>query len=312
MSSSPRILYCHCAYATVLPEAVKNEVLSELSRSGVPFEAVADLCEMSARCDPSLKRFAEGESVRIAACHPRAVKWLFAAAGAPLSYDAEIASMRVESAGAVCGRLLAPHSIVAGACPPNGEGGLRTGSPLQETLARLQSKTTGWKSWFPVIDYARCTNCMQCLSFCLFGVYGVDERSKIQVQNQDQCKTNCPACSRVCPEAAIIFPKHGATPINGGAVTDADTNRERMKVDISSLFGGDIYSLLRERTQRTGPRFSKERDPDTALRERQRCLAALAADIPPEVLMSLPSQEEIARRSGEARARAQAALEGER
>src|SRR5687767_1981373 len=28
-----------------------------------------------------------------------------------------------------------------------------------------------WKPWFPVIDYQRCTNCMQCLSFCLFEVY---------------------------------------------------------------------------------------------------------------------------------------------
>jgi Pyruvate/2-oxoacid:ferredoxin oxidoreductase delta subunit len=46
-----------------------------------------------------------------------------------------------------------------------------------------------WKPWFPVIDYDRCTNCMQCLSFCLFGVYGVDERQKIQVQNNDNCKT---------------------------------------------------------------------------------------------------------------------------
>src|SRR5688500_4682343 len=27
-----------------------------------------------------------------------------------------------------------------------------------------------WKPWFPVIDYSRCTNCMQCLSFCLFDV----------------------------------------------------------------------------------------------------------------------------------------------
>src|SRR5262245_26837729 len=32
---------------------------------------------------------------------------------------------------------------------------------------------TAWKPWFPVIDYSRCTNCMQCLSFCLFDVYGV-------------------------------------------------------------------------------------------------------------------------------------------
>ena len=67
-----------------------------------------------------------------------------------------------------------------------------------------------WKPWFPVIDYDRCTNCMQCLSFCLFGVYGVDEQQRIQVQNNDHCKTNCPACSRVCPEAAIMFPKYKA------------------------------------------------------------------------------------------------------
>ncbi|MHB1309053.1 MAG: 4Fe-4S dicluster domain-containing protein, partial [Limisphaerales bacterium] len=69
-------------------------------------------------------------------------------------------------------------------------------------------KSAPWTPWFPVIDGDRCTNCMQCLSFCLFGVYGVDEAKNIQVQNHDNCKTNCPACSRVCPEAAIIFPKY--------------------------------------------------------------------------------------------------------
>src|SRR5262245_29345584 len=64
------------------------------------------------------------------------------------------------------------------------------------------SGTTAWKPWFPVIDYSRCTNCMQCLSFCLFDVYGVSAGQKIQVQNQSNCKTECPACSRVCPEVA--------------------------------------------------------------------------------------------------------------
>src|SRR5688572_18365054 len=49
-----------------------------------------------------------------------------------------------------------------------------------------------WKPWFPVIDYSRCTNCMQCLSFCLFDVYGVSAEQKIQVQNQSNCKTECP------------------------------------------------------------------------------------------------------------------------
>ena len=167
-----------------------------------------------------------------------------------------------------------------------------------------------WKPWFPVIDYDRCTNCMQCLSFCLFGVYGVDGESHIQVQNNDNCKTNCPACSRVCPEAAIMFPKYKAGPINGDVVSATDLNREKMKIDISALLGGDVYSMLRERTLKAQSRFSKERDSDKALTERQKCLAKLAAagDIPAEVLMSLPSPEEIARRAEEAKAKAAAAL----
>lgn len=167
-----------------------------------------------------------------------------------------------------------------------------------------------WKPWFPVIDYDRCTNCMQCLSFCLFGVYGVDAAKQIQVQNNDNCKTNCPACSRVCPEAAIMFPKYKAGPINGDVVSDSDLNREKMKIDISALLGGDVYSLLRDRSERARSRFGKERDADKALAERQKCLtklAALAGDIPPEVLMSLPSPEEIARKAQEAASKAAAA-----
>jgi len=168
-----------------------------------------------------------------------------------------------------------------------------------------------WKPWFPVIDYDRCTNCMQCLSFCLFGVYGVDPEKRIQVQNNDNCKTNCPACSRVCPEAAIMFPKYKAGPINGDIVSDSDLNREKMKIDISALLGGDVYSLLRDRSERARSRFGKERDADKALAERQKCLtklASLAADIPPEVLMSLPSPDEIARKAEAAAARAKQAL----
>ena len=65
----------------------------------------------------------------------------------------------------------------------------------------------------------RCTNCMQCLSFCLFDVYGVSADQQIQVQNQSNCKTDCPACSRVCPEVAIMFPKYRHGPINGEEVT---------------------------------------------------------------------------------------------
>jgi hypothetical protein len=106
--STPRILYCHCQYAQVVPKEVKEAVLRKLCEAGVEFEAVADLCEMSARRDPALQRLAAGGEVKIAACFPRAVKWLFHQAGAPLAMTAtEVLNMRVQSAEEVSDALLA-------------------------------------------------------------------------------------------------------------------------------------------------------------------------------------------------------------
>lgn len=176
--------------------------------------------------------------------------------------------------------------------------------------AAAQPQPKAWKPWFPVIDYERCTDCMQCLSFCLFDVYGVDENNHIEVQNPANCKTDCPACSRVCPDVAILFPKYKAGPLNGAPLDEADLKREAMKVDISALLGGDIYQALRERSAHARSRFSKERSDDKALKERQRCLKKLKGDldVPAEVLSSLPSPAEIQARAAEAKAKAAAAL----
>lgn len=90
------------------------------------------------------------------------------------------------------------------------------------------------RRWYPVIDYSRCTNCMECIDFCLFGVYGVDQIDRILVEEQDNCKKGCPACSRVCPENAIIFPQH-----KDDAIAGADGPIGNLKIDLSRLFGGD-------------------------------------------------------------------------
>lgn len=106
--ATPRILYCHCAYAKVVPDDVKREVLEGLSASGVAFEAVADLCEMSARGDPALERIASTCDMTIAACYPRAVRWLFHAAGSDLGAEGtEVLNMREDPAAEILDRLLA-------------------------------------------------------------------------------------------------------------------------------------------------------------------------------------------------------------
>jgi NAD-dependent dihydropyrimidine dehydrogenase PreA subunit len=89
------------------------------------------------------------------------------------------------------------------------------------------------RRWYPVIDFSRCTNCMECLDFCLFGVYGVDRAETILVEQPDNCRKGCPACSRVCPENAIIFPQHKSPAIAGSPEVAAGA----FKIDLSKLFG---------------------------------------------------------------------------
>jgi Pyruvate/2-oxoacid:ferredoxin oxidoreductase delta subunit len=125
---------------------------------------------------------------------------------------------------------------------PNGTAALvqlgvapRTEGPAAESqFAPDQLLKAPERRWYPVIDYSRCTNCMECIDFCLFGVYGVDGLDRIFVENQDSCKKGCPACSRVCPEHAIMFPDHKTPAIAGAAVGSVSG----LKIDLTRLFGG--------------------------------------------------------------------------
>jgi len=75
--------------------------------------------------------------------------------------------------------------------------------------------------WYPVIDYDRCTHCLQCVEFCLFGVFELRSDRSVYVAIADNCKTGCPACSRVCPAGAILFPRYP----HGGPIAGADEGR---------------------------------------------------------------------------------------
>ena len=106
MSEAPtRLLYCRCAYAQVIPQEVKDGVLRHLCHAGITFDSVADLCEMSARRDPQLARLAASGPLKIVACHPRAVSWLFHAAEAPLPEDTVIVNLRTLSTEEACANL---------------------------------------------------------------------------------------------------------------------------------------------------------------------------------------------------------------
>ena len=255
------ILFCNCGYSDIIDHAIRAEILDKLAATKLNFEVVQDLCELAAKKDPRLKRWAKTDSLVIVACYQRAIKWLFNAAGAELNPErTQFFNMRTNTAEQIISSLFSKEIPAK-----------------DERKIQLEEKGD-WVPWFPVIDYGRCENCMQCLNFCLFGVYELSQTDEVQVTNPAGCKTNCPACARLCPNNAIIFPKYSDGPINGDEVDDSK------KTDMSP---DDIYEILKRRSK-TKKQFEKDRADRqgidlTKLRDK--------LGIPSEVLESLKPSE---------------------
>jgi NAD-dependent dihydropyrimidine dehydrogenase PreA subunit len=117
---------------------------------------------------------------------------------------------------------------------------------IESTAEELDAVRPGERpSWFPVIDHDRCTDCQQCLRFCLFGVYGLDADDRVVVLHPDRCVAGHVACTRICPGTAIIFPKHHDPPVNGASTRPPKDGRETtMEPDILPGTQGEIASWL--------------------------------------------------------------------
>jgi NAD-dependent dihydropyrimidine dehydrogenase PreA subunit len=110
--------------------------------------------------------------------------------------------------------------LAAAAQLPDGES-LAADPPSARAGALRDLRAGVPELWHSVIDFDRCINCLQCAEFCLFGVYDIRPDGTPYVADPDKCKPGCPACSRVCPAAAIIFPRYHAR----GPIAGADEGR---------------------------------------------------------------------------------------
>jgi Pyruvate/2-oxoacid:ferredoxin oxidoreductase delta subunit len=262
----------------MVSETARARLAEVLGSAGISFESIGDLCELAANKDPVLAAWANTDQLKIVACFRRAVKWLFARAGASLDDD------RVELFNARTGDIDEIISALTADGPASG-----TPGDISHT-----GQKGDWIPWFPVIDYDRCVNCKQCLNFCLFGVYALSDDDAVEVAKPDGCKTNCPACARVCPERAIIFPKYQKSPINGDEVDESTLDDEKEKSELQELLGGDIHEVIRKR--KTRKLFARAEEGADELSEQQKLsrLARLQSqlDIPQEVLDSLSQEKQ--------------------
>lgn len=249
------VLYCDCAYSDIIPESIKDRVRDFLSTlpEDISVAGVIDLCELAARKDAGLQTLAQAENAVVIACYDRTVRWLLHRAGVKDTNHIRFVTMR----GRTAEEVLAELSEV-----------LESGAVKTTAALPIEGEKGEWIPWFPVIDYDKCTGCRQCLNFCLFGTYTVNEAKRVEVTNPSHCKTGCPACARVCPQGAIIFPKYTEAPINGGPVEE--TEAEATAIDLEKLSEVDLYELLKKRNQGSG-RFTAEKDMQAAIDERIKC-----------------------------------------
>lgn len=63
------------------------------------------------------------------------------------------------------------------------------------------------KTWYPIIDYDKCSGCLACYEKCTHGVYELNSRNFPKVVLPEGCVQGCKGCGSLCPLEAISY--HG-------------------------------------------------------------------------------------------------------
>lgn len=226
------ILFCNCHGSRISQETLSG-ILNYLEQLSIGFTVFSDLCGVVALNSGALSEvLEENTEYLVIGCFPRTMRLLFEQAGSGDRNNLALNYINILETPLTKAQVLI-DDFCSGALSISSRKEIK-GEP-------------GWASWYPLIDYARCTVCGQCANFCLFGVYDKTPE-KITVVNPKGCKDQCPACARICPSAAIIFPKykHGGA-VGGSDDIDEKAELQRQTRDIESILGDDIYLALQKR-----------------------------------------------------------------
>lgn len=227
MSSTNRITICTCASRSLIDKEKAAKLAAVLQKGGYEVTVIPDLCEKVSEKSPDLPEIA---SSIVIACYPRAIRSLFHTAGVQPVRTADIRNEGVET-------IL--HQLGIAVVPVADEGPEETA--FRRWIASFPVKT-GRDAWYPVLDKERCTDCGECHDFCLFGVYAF-ENGIVTVDRPQNCKNDCPACARMCPNRAILFPKYEKSPINGGL----EEEDAAVGIDMKAAYADAFRARLEQR-----------------------------------------------------------------
>ena len=190
--------------------------------------------------DAAATRLAElvrdgGDRMAIVAAwlYPRATRWTLAALGCAEAEKVTAIDLRQFESADECAAALADLSGAAG----DASGG----AAVEDLFADVPPR------WYPVLDYDCCAGCRQCMDFCLFGAFSLDEAGRVVASQPDNCKPGCPACARVCPAGAIMFPHYHADATIAGSDErrePAETGRASADADRPGAAGDDLDDLI--------------------------------------------------------------------
>ncbi len=257
MKEVKMILYCKCAGGDLVVADVSLKISNYLAESGLEYMEVQDFCAQVSLSETWIKELDSSSSLSVIACYPRTIKWLFHSYGISVKdWNITYFNIREQNADDIIDELSKKTELQKGS----------------KTIVDNDDKTT---AWFPVIDYDRCTYCGKCMDFCLFGVYQRMPDKSIKVIKPENCKDNCPACARICPHVAIMFPKLREKPINGAEIQETEVDSKNLKLDIKDMLGDDVYTALAARKKRSKKKLLKSQDTDKAEEERAVCAANL-------------------------------------
>ena len=238
--SDSKITICLCSSRSIIDRDMVSGISDRLRKEGYTVVFEPDLCEKVISSGKDMEKIA---STVVMACYPRAVSALFGSIGLCPN---RIVDIRNGSEKDISESFGLTESIDVSYTPDVLE---KTDndeiSDIPENtkdLLNVLPTKVGFDAWFPVIDRERCNNCGKCHDFCLFGVYAKEERT-IVVKKPQNCKNNCPACARVCPQKAIIFPKYEKSPINGGLADEEFA----LSIDTKALYSDALRTKLTER-----------------------------------------------------------------